>query len=381
MKRLIILISVIFALMLSTVNANTNNRYNRNIDVNIFYGALEPHGEWIEIGYDDYVWRPYKSDHNWRPYSDGRWEWTNNGWYWVSYEDFGWATYHYGRWYNDDYYGWVWMPDNEWAPSWVEWRYNDNYVGWAPLPPYAKYNRRRGIHFSINWNSGHTYWNFVRYNHFTSHNIHNHFVDRHHVKNVFKRTKHRTNYFDNNNRIVNGGVGRKFIEKKIGRKLKTRNISRTDNFNDYKSRDKKSRNGIVNYRPNERTINKSTFDRSKVTKSRGLKSLRNDKIAINRNKKVNRSDNSKSYNRTSNKKTNNKRTIIKKNSRMTKEVKEISKVKRNNKTVSSKEKTNKRTTVKRNKTENKKSTINNNKTKTSKTKSSSKRVVKKRTVQ
>ncbi len=157
---------------------------------------LEPYGEWIEIGYDDYVWRPYKSDYNWRPYGEGRWEWTRNGWYWDSYEPFGWATYHYGRWYFDDYYGWVWMPDNVWAPAWVEWRYNDNYIGWAPLPPYARFNNRSGIYFSIKWNSGYSYWNFVRYNHF------NHIIFiiilfiHNYVKNVFNKTKYRTNYFD-----------------------------------------------------------------------------------------------------------------------------------------------------------------------------------------
>lgn len=379
MRNLIILTTVVFALMLSTVNAKTNYRYSRDIDVDVFYGALAPHGEWIEIGYDDYVWRPYKSDYNWRPYSDGRWEWTRNGWYWVSYEDFGWATYHYGRWYNDDHYGWVWMPDNVWAPSWVEWRYNDNYVGWAPLPPYAKFNRRHGIHFSINWNSGHAYWNFVGYNHFTSYNVHNYYIDRHHTKNVFKRTKHRTNYFANDNRIVNGGIGRKFVEKKIGRKLKTRNISRTDNFSDYKSRDKRSRKGIVDYRPNERTVKKSTFDRSKVTKGRGLKSLRNEKVAINRTKKVKRSTNTKDYKDNTRKHEKKDRAVIKKNGRNSTKVVKTTKIKRNKTNKSSNEKVTKRTTVKRNKTVTKDNKSNNSFRKNNNTKTTSKKSVEKRT--
>ena len=280
MKRIILLTAIVFGFLATTLNAKTI--YRSDIDINYFYYSLEPYGEWIEIGYDDFVWRPYKSDYNWRPYSDGRWEWTRNGWYWVSYERFGWATYHYGRWFFDDFYGWVWMPDNVWAPAWVEWRYNDNYIGWAPLPPYASFNQRRGIHFSINWHSGHVYWNFVRYNHFVSYNIHNHYVDRHYVKDVFSRTKHRTNYFAENDRIVNGGVSRRFVERKIGKRLTTKNIVRTNKFDDYNTKDIKKRKSIVDYRPSESKMKSATFDRKKVVKGKQLKSLNTNKIAINR---------------------------------------------------------------------------------------------------
>src|SRR5262249_59564660 len=77
-----------------------------------------------------------------RPYSDGYWAYTDYGWTWVSYEDFGWATYHYGRWANLDDYGWVWFPgeDLDWGPAWVSWRTGGDYIGWAPLAP-----RRPGV--------------------------------------------------------------------------------------------------------------------------------------------------------------------------------------------------------------------------------------------
>ena len=270
------------ALFIMFVTSNARTVYGGSIDVNVFYGALEPYGEWIEVGYDDYVWRPYKADYNWRPYSEGRWEWTRHGWYWVSYEPFGWATFHYGRWYHDDYYGWVWMPDNVWAPAWVEWRYNDYYIGWSPLPPYARFHYDYGIRFSIKWHSNHVYWNFVRYNHFVSHRVYNHYVDRYYVKNIYRKTKYRTNYFRDNNRIVNGGISRRYVERKAGRKLTTRKISRTENYKEYNSRDIKSRRGIVEYTPSERRINSSTFDKKSVKKGRALKSLNNDKVVINR---------------------------------------------------------------------------------------------------
>jgi len=280
MKKMILLTAIVFGFIVSSINARST--YYRDIDVNYFFSSLDPYGEWIEIGYDDYIWRPYKADYNWRPYTDGRWEWTRNGWYWTSYEPFGWATYHYGRWYNDDFYGWVWMPDDVWAPAWVEWRYNDNYIGWAPLPPYARYNKRNGIHFSINWHSGYTYWNFVNYNHFTSHNMHYYYVNKHYTKYVYNRTKRRTNYYTEHDRIVNGGVSRKYVENKIGRKLTTRKISRTDNYNDYNSKDLKLRKGIVDFRPSEKSVRNTKFDKTKVTKGRVLKSLKSDKVAINK---------------------------------------------------------------------------------------------------
>ena len=81
------------------------------------------------------------SNADWRPYADGYWAYTDVGWTWVSYEDFGWATYHYGRWADLAGYGWVWVPGYEWGPAWVSWRTGGDYVGWAPLPPVADRGR------------------------------------------------------------------------------------------------------------------------------------------------------------------------------------------------------------------------------------------------
>ncbi len=115
----------------------------------IFYTKLEPYGDWIETGDYGYVYRPRESENaRWRPYTNGRWVYTDAGWTWVSEEPFGWATYHYGRWTRLRGVGWVWVPGNEWAPAWVSWRKGGQYVGWAPLPPEARFDRASGIH---NW--------------------------------------------------------------------------------------------------------------------------------------------------------------------------------------------------------------------------------------
>src|SRR5215469_307863 len=104
---------------------------------NLFYDRLQSDGQWFNDATYGSVWQPNvaSTDQQWRPYTDGRWVYTDRGWTWVSNENFGWATYHYGRWARLSERGWVWVPGSTWAPAWVSWRQSDDYVGWAPLPP------------------------------------------------------------------------------------------------------------------------------------------------------------------------------------------------------------------------------------------------------
>lgn len=107
-----------------------------------FYQALSPAGWWMDrpVCGADYgrVWRPDPDivGPDFVPYqTGGEWVETDQGWAFVSDYDWGWATFHYGRWCDDARYGWVWIPGDEWAPAWVDWRVGGGYVGWAPLPP------------------------------------------------------------------------------------------------------------------------------------------------------------------------------------------------------------------------------------------------------
>ena len=78
-----------------------------------------------------------------RPYdTNGNWVYSEAGWTWVSNYSWGWAPFHYGRWFYDGGYGWMWRPGNEWAPAWVTWGQSGDYYGWAPLPPNTGYNWR-----------------------------------------------------------------------------------------------------------------------------------------------------------------------------------------------------------------------------------------------
>jgi len=100
-----------------------------------FYDSLQPYGTWVSDPQYGDVWVPDVQD-DFRPYAtNGHWVLTEYGNTWVSEYPWGWATFHYGRWRYDDYYGWEWIPGYKWAPAWVSWRHGGGYYGWAPLTP------------------------------------------------------------------------------------------------------------------------------------------------------------------------------------------------------------------------------------------------------
>lgn len=164
MKRILLAVTMLALVLPAWQQAEART----DISVDFFYDNIGDGGNWVEVGGYGYCWQPTiaLSNTSWRPYSDGYWAYTDVGWTWVSYEDFGWATYHYGRWLRLRGRGWVWMPGREWAPAWVSWRTGGDYVGWAPLPPrqgadiYAEFspiNSRVDVEFDI----GPAYYNFI----------------------------------------------------------------------------------------------------------------------------------------------------------------------------------------------------------------------------
>lgn len=221
MKRIIIFSAVLFVFTAFTTEAKRFNNFN-----GYFYTELSPYGQWIEIDYGVVVWQPTIMQTAWAPYSQGRWVWTYDGWYWDSYEPFGYVTYHYGRWYYDDYYGWLWYPDYEWAPAWVEWRYSNNYIGWAPLHPYATFSISIGIHFSNVFYTPYHHWNFVAYNNFCHQHPYNYYVAPKHRFRVYSNTRYRTNYRYRNGRVQNRGIDVEYVRVRSGQKIRQREITR-----------------------------------------------------------------------------------------------------------------------------------------------------------
>src|SRR5438093_3297573 len=61
------------------------------VSIDLFYNALEPHGEWLEVSDYGYVWHPNGVGRDWRPYTEGHWVFTDAGWTFVSDEPWAWA--------------------------------------------------------------------------------------------------------------------------------------------------------------------------------------------------------------------------------------------------------------------------------------------------
>jgi hypothetical protein len=174
-----------------------------------FYTKLEPYGAWLETNDYGYVWQPREAEgsRNWRPYTNGRWTYTDAGWTWISDEPFGWAAYHYGRWTRLRGIGWVWVPGDQWAPAWVSWRKSNDYIGWAPLPPEARFDQRVGIH---NWadnyyDIGPEQYSFVLTKEFGAQRLESTVVPRERNVTIINETTNVTNITYNNERVVNQG--------------------------------------------------------------------------------------------------------------------------------------------------------------------------------
>lgn len=101
----------------------------------LFYEELAPHGTWVNYENHGAVWQPKGVGQNWRPYQNGRWTPSEQGYIFETQEPWGWATYHYGNWMPTQQHGWVWKPGRTWYPHTCAWKSNEEYVGWAPVPP------------------------------------------------------------------------------------------------------------------------------------------------------------------------------------------------------------------------------------------------------
>ena len=181
-----------------------------DVSVNFFYDNLNG-GNWYQVADYGYVWQPdAATSAEWRPYTDGYWAYTDVGWTWVSYEDFGWATYHYGRWVRLEDYGWCWIPGYEWGPAWVSWRTGGNYIGWAPLPPEGRgevvYESRPITgHVDVEFGIGPAYYNFIDVRFIGEPVLRGHFYDYNQNVVYINNTVNVTNIIYNNSVVYNYG--------------------------------------------------------------------------------------------------------------------------------------------------------------------------------
>jgi hypothetical protein len=216
------------SLALAAALVPVTSRAETEVSFEFFYNNLSPHGEWVEVGDYGTCWRPNRVDEDWSPYTDGYWTYTDAGWTWVSYEDFGDICYHYGRWVRADEVGWCWVPDYEWGPAWVSWRQTDEHIGWAPLPPEARW--RPSVGFSVwvddHYDIGPDYYNFCPVVSFGAPIIRHVCVPRVSVINIFARTVNITNISFNSysNSVFCGGPNYTVINQRLVNPIPTLKI-------------------------------------------------------------------------------------------------------------------------------------------------------------
>lgn len=179
--------------------------FRGDLDISFFYDYLSPYGMWINNPSYGYVWIPDSPYYGWRPYTYGRWVWTDYGWTWISNFKWGWAPFHYGRWGWDELIGWFWVPDTGWGPAWVSWRTSSLYIGWAPLPPGVLFVRGVGIRtLSVSLDS--SFWIFVEGPHFLQNRLYRYVLPRERNLTIIHYTVHKNDIVFRDQKIVNEGI-------------------------------------------------------------------------------------------------------------------------------------------------------------------------------
>lgn len=212
-----IITKIVLCISLICVSSMVTQKATAQISISFqnFYDDLSPYGTWIYTQEYGYVWMP-DVDESFMPYStNGYWIYTDAGWTWVSNYAWGWAPFHYGRWYYDDEYGNMWVPGNEWGPGWVSWRQSNDYYGWAPLGPGISIEFAFGNSYSIPFNR----WTFVRNSGFGRTNMNRYYMNRTNNVNIYNNTTVINNLQTNrgNNVRYNGGPERTQVQQKTGR--------------------------------------------------------------------------------------------------------------------------------------------------------------------
>jgi hypothetical protein len=206
-----------------------------DVSIDFFYDNVGPDGNWVEVADYGYCWQPSiaVSNSKWRPYSDGYWAYTDVGWTWVSNEDFGWATYHYGRWTRLRDRGWFWVPGREWGPAWVSWRTGGDYIGWAPLPPRDRgdFDDSRPIsgQVDVEFDIGPDYYNFVDVRYIGEPVLRERIVEPHLNITYISHTVNVTNISYTNSVVYNYGPDYNVLSRYSSRPIRRMTLERNAN--------------------------------------------------------------------------------------------------------------------------------------------------------
>ena len=213
-KILILLLTVSLALV---INPKQTSGQENSVNFQVFYDGLSPYGQWFDYGNYGYVWIP-DAGSDFVPYSsEGHWILTDDGWTWASDYEWGWAPFHYGRWFYDNSYGWLWVPGTEWGPAWVNWRSANGYYGWSPMEPGISLS----VGFGRSYNSNYDHWMFVRDRDFDRANINRYYVNRTDHDRIVRQSKViNTTFLDKSRNITYvTGPNRADVQRVTGRKI------------------------------------------------------------------------------------------------------------------------------------------------------------------
>ena len=185
-------------------------------EASFFYDQLAPYGQWLRIDPYGWVWSPNNLDASWRPYTDGHWVYADCGWTWVSDLEWGWAPFHYGRWFFHEHRGWCWVPGAEWSPAWVAWHWGDDWCGWAPMPPLVAWDT-----FS-DWDAvvptfG---WCFVEHRDFRDRHLQGHIALVARNGTLLQATRNVTRFEVRDRSVLNLSITPEQVEKATGRAVR-----------------------------------------------------------------------------------------------------------------------------------------------------------------
>jgi hypothetical protein len=235
---------------LTSLDENTiENLFSTDVSFSEFYDALFPVGEWIQITKEEideemndgsgesyssmqdpeneflFIWRPKNTDEDWKPYINGQWVYTDHGWLWASDEKWGWAVFHYGRWWKSSKYGWVWLPGKVWSPAWVQWLISENHIGWCALSPKAKWKVEDGINEAVyKFKNKDEDWVFVEKSKFQNPINSSEIVLATKNSSLIPKSQRVLDIRFENNKMINNGPDVKDIEIRTGKILKQREL-------------------------------------------------------------------------------------------------------------------------------------------------------------
>ena len=132
-----------------------------------YRSELSYYGSWVDVAPYGRCWVPGGVSAGWRPYGNGYWAYGPGGNFWVSYDPWGWAPYHYGRWVFVGGRGWFWVPGDMFSGAWVSWFYGPSYFGWCPLDYWNNPCALRLGYVGFDFNC----WNFVGYRNIFHRNV------------------------------------------------------------------------------------------------------------------------------------------------------------------------------------------------------------------